>query len=153
MYVNRGVFFFFLSPPALGVCMQTEFKMFLFKHSTTSYTCVSQLFCITLIMSRLSTPLSRMQTLPDRTFLEPYHCNKATTDSDTLSVSFHHFLHLKSWLCIRALWVWVMCGYIFWCLIFWNWNLDSDINLPTSPPCKQLISVPKFWLVRVKQVQ
>jgi hypothetical protein len=43
------------------------------------------------------------QSLPNPTLFEPYDCNKATTDSDTLSIFFCNFLQLKSWLCVGVL--------------------------------------------------
>jgi len=71
---------------------QSRIKTFSY---TTSYTCISQLFCLVTFVSKLSAPWSRMlrfqvtntQTLPDSTLLEPFNCNHTTTDLDVFTIS------------------------------------------------------------------
>jgi hypothetical protein len=80
---------------------------------------------------------SYTQILHDPTFLEPYDCNKATTDSDTLSMFFRNFLQLKSWLCVGTLWETIFCVsymqiHILMCLMivklkFWTVTVTSQL--------------------------
>jgi hypothetical protein len=63
-----------------------------------SYTCICQLFCLTChvrvidSLKQTGSQVANTHTLRDLTFLEPYDCNKVTTESDSPSVSVRNFL-------------------------------------------------------------
>ena len=67
-----------------------------------------------------------------------------TTVLDTLSVFFHNFLQLQSWLCVGVFWKkTIFCiRYVNTCFNLFHGSendiLDSDSDIPTASLCKQL---------------
>lgn len=109
---------------------------------------------VSLSMSRLLTAWTRMygsqvtntKTLPGPTFLQPCDSNKVTTDSGNLCTLFQLFLQQKSWLCVEVLRNMFCASYMQVHILMPDDSetiiLDSDSDIPMTPQCKQLRSVP-----------